>query len=138
MDIYFNISIEEVLEMFRSFDFEIKHAKNHFSAMLKKPKGRYHALIKEFENIVYCDFHWDNKKHYLFIGVDHKIRPRIFFEMHIRKELKKHNIQFYLKMVNWFTRRNKSIMHGLTFSIFTWKRFFGLVTILFLTRFLAN
>ena len=87
MDIYLNLDLNEARDLFNSLGFEIKDKKNHLSAMLRKKMGRYHALLKEYDDKVYCDFHWDNKKHFLFWSVDYWVMPFIYFEKDIKKKL---------------------------------------------------
>ena len=136
MDIYLESGLKEIKKIFSSLGFEIKDKKGHLSAILRKKRGRYHALLKEHDDKVYCDFHWDNKKHFLFWSVDYWVMPFIYFEKKIKTRLETLKVEYTFKKVNWFTRKNKSVFHGITFKIFTWKMLIGFTALFFLSRFL--
>jgi len=134
MDIYVKSNIEDLSKAFSSLGFEVKDKKSHVSAIHKCKGGRYHALIKEYKGISYCDFHWDNSKHSFFIGVDFKKKPCLFFDEKIKRVLDEQGIEYTIKENNWFTRKNKAILNGITFDVFTWKRVLGLAALALLSR----
>jgi len=112
MDLYINTTLEKLVEIYKSLGFKVTKKNKYFSAKLKRPGGRFHAMFANLEDKVYCDFHFDNTIHCLFFGVDYKKKPKQFFEEKLRKIFESQKIQFEIKEVNWFTRKNKAIFRG--------------------------
>jgi len=113
MDLYVNSKLETVTDIFKSLRFTIFQKKRYLEARYKMPKGcRYHAKWALLEGKVYCDFHYDNFIHFTFWGVDYGIKPRDFFNQKIRAVLLAKNLNFEIKEVSYFNRRNKSIFTG--------------------------
>ena len=112
MDLYVRTTEEELKKILACLGFEITEMGEYFDAKLKEPSGRLHAMFTKLNCRVYCDLHYDNKKHKWFIGVDYKDRPKNFFEDKLKKALQEKDIEFEVKKVNWITRRNKAISKG--------------------------
>jgi len=112
MDLYIYANLEELTKIFRLLDFKVSKKNIYFSAKLKTPRGRFHAMFSELTNRIYCDLHFDNKIHFLLFGVDYKIKPLRFFKERMEVILENRGIYFEIKDVDWFTRRNKAILRG--------------------------
>jgi hypothetical protein len=112
MDLYIKTTLEELVKIFKLLGFEVIKEDKYFSAKLEQPNGRFHAMFAKLGDKVYCDFHFDYPKHKWFFGVDYKKKPKDFFDKKLRKIFENKKIQFKIKEVNWFIRRNKAISGG--------------------------
>lgn len=112
MDLYLNTNPNELATIFRTLNFEVGEEATHFYARLETTGGRFHAMFAELEGKVYCDLHFDGKKHKYFFGVDYKKKPREFFEKYLRDILENKNVAYEVRQVNWFTRRNRAMSGG--------------------------
>ena len=112
VDLDIKTSIDDLIVLFKDLDFTIQGKASHTSAIKANAMGRLHAAFTETEDGVYCDLHYDHKVHFLLFGVDYKKRPRVFFEEVLEKILQRKEIEFEVRTVNWFSRRNKAIFRG--------------------------
>jgi hypothetical protein len=112
MDLYIETNLDRLVKIFESLGFDLTKEERYFCAKLKRPDGRFHAMFAELEDSIYCDFHFDNSLHCLFLGVDYKKRPKALFEKRMRQVFKAKHIRFHIKDVDWFTRRNNAIFSG--------------------------
>ena len=95
MDLYINTTSDELVIIFKLLGFKVIKKNKYFSAKLEQPNGKFHAMFAQLGNEAYCDFHFDNNKHWLFFGVDYKKKPKNFFDKKLRKifENKKSNLK---------------------------------------------
>jgi hypothetical protein len=112
MDIYIKSDISTIEKILAAKEFSITRKKNHFSAMHYIKGGRYHFLYAFIDGEVFCDFHFDNTLHAIGTGADYGKKPEAYFDSQIKKILRKEDISYKIKKVNWFTRRNKAIITG--------------------------
>ena len=112
MDLYLKTTRETLAEILTSLGFEVEENAQYTDAKLKDVEGRFHAMFARLEDNIYCDLHYDKNRHKWFIGVDYHTRPQEFFEKSLKKALDDRGVEFEVKKVNWFTRRNKTISGG--------------------------
>jgi len=115
MDFEFLSPIDDILKMFAEIGFDTKRYSGYYECRRRGRSGRFDALLKEISpHRVYCDLHWDEAIHFLFIAVDYKIRPRILYENELKPKLLEKSIEHQIVGgLSWFARRNRAIVHGL-------------------------
>jgi len=116
MDLYIDTTENKIIEIFESLGFKLTRENNYFSAKLEQPDGRFHAMFSRLNGKIYCDFHFDNKKHWLFFGVDYKKKPKDFFNKKLRKVLEDKKLQFEVKEVNCLPEEIKLYLEDLSCS----------------------
>ena len=113
MDIYINTNVEKIGQLLKEKGFVIERKKNHYSAMYYITSGRYHFMYELIDEVIFCDFHFDNKIHGIGMGADYGRQPEEYFEKNLKILFKQLDPAYKTKTVNWFTRRNKAIITGL-------------------------
>jgi hypothetical protein len=115
LDFQIHAQIEELIKIFKELGFSVKHRKDYYSCRLPSGYGRFDALLKELSpNVVYCDFHWDNLIHLMFVAVDYREKPLCFYEEKLKPKLLEKGIHHEVTGgFSWFSRKNKALLHGL-------------------------
>ncbi len=112
MDIFLSTSVEKFSKILESLGFKITKKRKYYCAILNKCDGRIHAPFCKLKDKIYCDLHFDLKIHFMFMGVDFKIIPKMFFDKKIKTLLKSHRIKFKVKETCYLKRKNKAIFKG--------------------------
>lgn len=114
MDIYVDAKPIVVKKILYDLGFDLNKGNKYFSAYRKTSNGRYHILFSHLEKQTFIDFHFDKIFHLFFIGVDYKFKPEQFFYKEIKPVFDSMKITCVTEKVNWFTRKNKAILTGLS------------------------
>lgn len=113
MDIIIDISVKHFEEIIKSLAMTLEQNKEYISYNKKDGLHNYHIYFFDCNGITCCEIHYELILHFLFIGVDYKTKPRIFFEQIIKPLLENEKINFkIIGGCTWFSRRNKAIISG--------------------------
>ena len=112
MDIFINTTTSKFESLLTELNFKILKKRKCWDARLSVSDGRFHAMFCFVAGRLYCDFHFDKKFHFLFLGNDHKTRPGIFFREQLVGLLIRERIIYEIVEDNWLTRKNKAIFSG--------------------------
>ncbi len=109
MDIQIFCDVNKFKKLIRSNRLSVIEKNGYCSAVSSSPHGRYHILFIADGKQTFCELHFDNTIHFLFIGVDYTKKPLTFFRKYFQPILKKEKIHYVIENNTWRNRRNKAV-----------------------------